>query len=277
MKVSVIVTTYNRPDALKKVLDGLVVQTRLPDEIVVADDGSGVETKRMLSSYLVRDDIAVKHVWQSDKGFRAARIRNKAILASTGEYLLLMDGDCIPEEHFVADHVNLARPGSYFQGKRVLVNRRLADQFSYEDITRRMFLIRQAVGSGISNGHHLFRLPFFPSYGVKGLSGIRTCNMGIFREDVIAINGFNQSMVGWGREDSEFVIRLYRFGVKRREHPFRAICYHLWHPENTRDGLAENERILDKTKQSAAWACSDGITQLINQSKNSRPKHDEIS
>ncbi|MCG8618965.1 MAG: glycosyltransferase family 2 protein [Desulfobacterales bacterium] len=264
MKLSVIVTTYNRPDTLKKVLDGLFTQTRLPDEIVVADDGSDDETKRMLSPYLVRDDVVVKHVWQSDKGFRVSRIRNKAILDSTGEYLILMDGDCIPENHFVADHEYLARPGFYFQGKRILVNRVLADRFTCEDIKRRMFLIKAAVTNGLSNWHHLIRLPFFPSYSVKKLSGVRTCNMGMFRDDVNAINGFNQSMVGWGREDSEFVTRLFRFGVKRREHPFRAICYHLWHPENARDSLAENERILEETKQSTSWMCNNGISQLVD-------------
>ena len=123
MKVSVIVTTYNRPDALKKVLDGLLHQTRFPSEILVADDGSNDATRQMLEVYIRYPQIRILHVRQEDKGFRAARIRNKAVVASKGDYLILLDGDCIPEKHFVQDHESLAQKGCFFQGKRVPVGR----------------------------------------------------------------------------------------------------------------------------------------------------------
>ncbi len=263
MNISVIVPTYNRPGALKKVLDGLVNQTCLPHEIIIADDGSTPETAHMLASYLNRSDVTVHHVWQEDKGFRAARIRNKAILKSTGEYLLLLDGDCIPERHFVGDHLALAEAGCFFQGKRVLVNQKIVDRFDYRAMGSFFKRMAYVITAGVSNGHHVLRIPFFPSYKVEKLSGVRSCNMGIFKKDVTAVNGFNHDFIGWGREDSEFVTRLFRYGLKRKENPFKAICYHLWHGENSRNNLEKNDRILENAAASAAFFCESGLTQLV--------------
>ncbi len=268
MNVSVIVPTYNRPKALKKVLDGLVNQTCLPHEIIIADDGSTRETARMLTPYLAQSDILVHHVWQEDQGFRAALIRNKAILKSTGEYLLLLDGDCIPEKHFVADHLGMAEEGCFFQGKRVLVNQKIVDRFDHRDMGSFLKLMVYLMTAGISNGHHLLRIPFFPSYKVEKLSGVRSCNMGLFKKDVEAVNGFNHDFTGWGREDSEFVIRLFRYGLKRKENPFKAICYHLWHRENPRNNLEKNDIILENAVASSAFFCESGLTKLNSDVKS---------
>jgi glycosyltransferase involved in cell wall biosynthesis len=259
MKISVIVSTYNRPDALEKVLDGLLHQTRLPDEIIVADDGSGRETGDMLRPYLDNSDIDIIHVWHEDKGFRLAEIRNKAIARAGGRYLVFLDGDCIPERHFVQDHLDLARTGCFFQGKRVIVNKHCTPFFRFRDTVSLMQRLKHLACRNISNGHHIFRLCFFPSYTTAKLSGIRGCNMGFFKKDLVAVNGFNQEFTGWGREDSELVARLYRYGLKRRENPFRAICYHLWHRENSRTGLGRNDELLEKTLQARTFYCTRGI------------------
>ena len=115
MKISLIITTYNRPGALKRVLDGLISQTILPEEIIIADDGSDNNTKTMLQPFLDQTQINIKHVWHEDIGFRAARIRNMAIAESNGDYIILLDGDCIPEKHFIQDHKDLAQKGFFFQ------------------------------------------------------------------------------------------------------------------------------------------------------------------
>ena len=258
MKISVIVSTYNRPDALKKVLDGLLCQTRLPDEIIIADDGSTDETRIMLQIYLKHSQISIKHVWQKDEGFRLAEIRNKAILESGSEYLVFLDGDCIPSKYFVEDHLNLAQKGYFFQGKRVIVSQKVSPGFTSSDANSILCLLRHLV-SGISNSHHIIRLPFFPSYTTAKLSGIRGCNMGFFKGDLLLINGFNQEFKGWGREDSEIVVRLYKLGIKRKEHPFRAICYHLWHKENQRHELEQNDQLLEQTMESESYYCNIGI------------------
>lgn len=265
MKISVIVTTYNRPDALKKVLDGLLAQTCLPHEIIVADDGSGPETRQMVVPYLANKNPQIKHVWQPDEGFRLAQIRNRAILACQGEYLIFLDGDCVPEKHFVEDHHDLAEQGAFFQGKRVLVNQAAAEQFDHSGVDSLVKVVGLALSLKISNWHHILRIPFFPSRKKTGLSGLRGCNMGIFKKDAQAVNGFNQEFVGWGREDAEFVTRLYKYGVKRKENPFRAICYHLWHKENVRDRLADNDALLEQCINNTHYSCAQGLDTLTQE------------
>lgn len=262
MKVSVIVTTYNRPDALKKVITALLSQTRPPDEILVADDGSGPETRGLITSLQSKSRPSLHHVWQEDEGFRLSRIRNKAVLKSKGDYLILLDGDCIPTRFFVADHLALAEKGYFFQGKRALVNRKLAAGFDLSAASSFLRLLRQAVSGGISNAHHIVRIPFFPSSRNKKMSGVRGCNMGFFKADVEAVNGFNHEFTSWGREDSEFVARLFKYGLKRKEHPFRAICYHLWHRENKGTCLEKNEDLLKQALASDDWRCTKGLNEL---------------
>ena len=263
MKLSVIVTTYNRPDALKKVLQGLYAQTRLPDEILVADDGSGPDTRVMLTGFRHRPGPAVFHVWQKDLGFRAARARNKAVAAASGDYLVFLDGDCIPGPYCLADHLALAEPGCFFQGKRVLVDESTSPAFHITDCFSLGRLLFYALAGHLGNAHHIFRIAFFPGLKKKhGLSGIRSCNMGVFKTDVVAVNGFNHDFEGWGREDSEFAVRLFKHGLVRKDHPFRAVCYHLWHRENPRNRLSDNDRLLKKAMAADSHVCRNGLNRL---------------
>ena len=261
MKTSVIVTTYNRPDVLSKVLEGLSYQTRPADEIIVADDGSGDETKKIIHRHMKSNRYPLYHVWQEDRGFRAARIRNKAIKKSNGQYIILLDGDCIPGKHFIKDHLFLARKGCFFQGKRILIHRRLSKTFTYINANSFREMVQYIFSRKVSNGHHVIRWPWFPAYSSTRLRGIRSCNMGFFREDIFAVNGFNQNFIGWGREDSELAVRLYKYGIKKREHPFMAICYHLWHKEHGRKRLAMNDLLLRKAIESNEYFCANGLVQ----------------
>lgn len=261
MKISVIVTTYNRPDALARVLDGLHHQLRPADEVVVADDGSGEQTAKVVHQFDATFSGRLHHVWHEDRGFRAARIRNIAIRESTGDYLVLLDGDCIPERHFVGDHGVLAEPGFFFQGKRVLVKKRLSRVFDHQDANTLRNTLLFALRREISNCHHILRLPRFPAYVRTGLRGVRSCNMGVFRQDLYAVNGFNEDFVGWGREDSELVVRLYKRGLKRKEHPFMAACFHLWHEDNDRGRLRENDALLIRAIESKQYACTNGLVK----------------
>ncbi|MFH0731007.1 MAG: glycosyltransferase family 2 protein [Pseudomonadota bacterium] len=261
MKTSVIITTYNRPEALTKVLNGLRDQTRAADEIIVADDGSEPETLETVCRFQRKFSQPLCHIWHEDEGFRAAEIRNKAILKSTGDYIILLDGDCIPAKYFIGDHLALAENGCFVQGKRVLVNKRLANRFTHEYTKSALTLMRYVFTRDISNRHHLIRMPYSPAFYSSGLSGIRSCNMGFFRRDIFAVNGFNQNFVGWGREDSELAVRFLGYGLKRKEHPFMAVCFHLWHEENDRKRLAGNDELFRKTVNSNEYICSNGLIQ----------------
>lgn len=260
MKISVIVTTYNRPEALLEVLKGLIQQVQLPNEVVVADDGSTDETRTAVARMKDLCPFSVQHVWQEDRGFRLARIRNKAILASRGSYIVMLDGDCIPDTRFVQDHLSIAEVGHFFQGKRVLVQQKAVGKFTHRSIGR--FRIRNLFARGIENRHHLISVPFFPALRSTQISGIRGCNMGFFREDIFKVNGYNECFIGWGREDSELAVRFYKAGLRRKEHPFKAICYHLWHPEKYRERLTINDTLLQKAIKSDGYRCTNGLMQI---------------
>lgn len=253
--ITVIITTYNSPAYLRRVLAAYLEQTLFPMELVVADDGSTGETAAVIEEFRRTAPFPVRHVWHEDLGFRAAKIRNEAIKVSQGEYLLFSDGDCLPHPAFVADHAALAKPGYFVQGKRMLVRQQAAETFA---VTSGVNLLGQCLAGNLSGAHHLLRIPGFALVG-HGLRGIKTCNFALYRTAALAVNGFNEAFVGWGREDSEFAARLLVYGLKRHDPPFSALVFHLWHPENSRDFLAENDRMLADAIASQAFRCPCGI------------------
>ena len=260
MQLAVIMTTYNRPEALDRVLEGLAGQTRLPDEVIIADDGSGPDTLAVITAFQQKSPFPLVHVHHADRGFRAAAIRNKAINRSRSEYLVSLDGDCIPERHFIADHLRLAQRGYFFQGKRILIGKQRTATFSFQKIRTPLRKLGCLLQPGIGNRHHLVRLPFLPAVRSRRLSGIRSCNMGFFRDDIYAVNGFNEAFEGWGREDSELAVRFFNYGLRRKSHAFAAICFHLWHAENDRTRLGENDALLAQMQASRTYTCNQGLS-----------------
>lgn len=127
MLISVIVATYNRPDALRLVIQSLLSQTDSNYEILIADDGSKQDTTDLVKLYQATSSIAIHHVWQTDDGFRLSRIRNLATKQARGEYLIFLDGDCIVQPDFVAQHRNLAKPQRMVTGSRILLEQKLTD------------------------------------------------------------------------------------------------------------------------------------------------------
>lgn len=259
MKASLIITTYNNPAALKKVTDSVLSQTRQPDEVFIADDGSDEETARIVERFSGLASFPVFHVWHEHTGFRAAKIRNEAIKKASGDYIVLLDGDCVANRHFVSDHLKLAEESHFIQGKRVHVNRNAVEWFSHDHADSACLLIRMAASFRISNIHHILRLSFFPALRNKKLKGIKSCNMSFFRKDILAVNGFNEEFVKWGNEDSELACRFFKYGLIKKVHPFMAICFHLWHPTN-KTLTDETGKLLAATIASKEYFCEHGIT-----------------
>lgn len=257
LRLSLIITTYNRPDALRRVLEAVAEQSRLPDEVLVADDGSGDSTRACIEAFRLRMPFPTSHVWHPDDGFRAAAIRNRAIRTARHDYLIFLDGDCIPERHFIRDHHRLMADGCFVQGGRVLLDRSISAHIHHRFIQNRRF--RLFFSKHVGNRHHLIRLPWLPPSSNRRLSGIRSCNIAFFKSDLYAVNGFNEAFTGWGREDSELVARLYNAGRRRRTHPFAAVCFHLWHPALNRSRLAVNDQLLAETVRSRACRCRQGL------------------
>lgn len=136
MKTTAIVPTYNRPGELILSLQSLALQTRLPDEVIVADDGSGEETRRAVEAFSGSPGcpFPVRHVWQEDRGFRKPRILNEAVRNATGDYLLFLDGDCMAHRRFVEEHLRLAGRDSILGGKRVEIGRELSAKILAEGL-----------------------------------------------------------------------------------------------------------------------------------------------
>lgn len=244
--VSVVITTYNRSDALVRVLEGLLQQTDKNFEVIVADDGSTIAHQKALAQSHAAIALRVTHVWHPDVGFTASRIRNRGVAAGSGNYIVLMDGDCIPETDFIARHRSLAQAGHLVNGSRVLLSPALTrDVLSGAvNVTARscfywLFARLQGHANKLSG---LCRLPDGPYRIQQSFSwkGIRSCNMGVWRSDFEAVDGFDESFVGWGHEDADFVLRLHNHRVLRKDGYCATEVFHLHHKEAKRDQESKN-------------------------------------
>ena len=260
MKLTLIITTYNWPESLLLVIESIKRQTILPDEVIIADDGSTKETKDLINNFKKDTDLNIIHSWQEDMGFRAARSRNNAIFKSSGDYIVLIDGDTILHTNFVKDHIANAESGFFVQGSRALLSEKQTKKALAEKIVNFPFFSSEFKNR--KNSIHSRLLSKFFSSKKNYLHGIKSCNMAFYREDCLNINGFNNEFEGWGREDSEFVVRLINSGVKRKNVRFNAIQFHLWHNENSRTSLERNDAILDDAINNRIQWCENGINSI---------------
>lgn len=267
MRTAVIVTTYNRPDALAAVLEGYLAQTGQHFELLVADDGSTEDTRKVVTDYAARATFPLRHVWQEDLGFRAAAARNRAIAATSADYIIFTDGDCIPPRDFVAQHCRLAEAGYFLSGNRIL----LSETFTQQSLTLQLPLherdlpawLLPRLRGDINRWLPLLRLPDgdWRRRAPERWAGAKTCNLSVWRDDLVRVNGLDESYSGWGLEDSDLVIRLIHAGVRHKSARFAAPVFHLWHRENDRSRLPENQRQLEALLASDRVAAQLGLSQ----------------
>lgn len=269
MRTAVIVTTYNRPDALAAVLEGYLAQDDAEFEMIVADDGSTDETRRVIAEYASRASFALRHVWQEDRGFRAAAIRNRALAATGADYIVFTDGDCVPSPAFVSRHRTLAEPSCFLAGSRML----LSERFTTEVLAQRLPIhawgarkwIAARLRGDVNRLLPLLRLPdsALRKWAPSQWRGARTCNFSAWRMDLLRVNGLDESYSGWGLEDSDLVIRLLHTGVTHKSARFSAPIFHLWHREQDRGSLARNQRLLDGIIASRRIEALLGVNQYL--------------
>jgi glycosyltransferase involved in cell wall biosynthesis len=261
MKISLIITTYNREDALNVVLKSVALQSLLPDEVLIADDGSNEETAQVIQSHQQSFPIPIIHCHHPDLGFRVSHIRNKAIRESIGDYIILTDGDMILHPDFVQDHGKSAKQGFFIQGSRVLLDENTT-QLTIKNHRLNMHWYSKGITNRFNAMHITMLMHLFNALktGKKDHHGIRSCNMSAWRKDIFAVNGFNEAFVGWGREDSEFAVRLLNAGIHRLNLRFGAVCYHLWHRSNHENRLlSKNDTELQiAIDQKRTW-CNQGL------------------
>ncbi len=267
--ISVIVTTYNRPDALRAALAGLFAQTDRGFEVLVADDGSRDDTRHVVEAMARGAPVAVRHVWQQDLGFRAGAARNRAAALAGGDYLIFLDGDCIPRPDWIAQHRSLAERGWMVAGNRTLLSERFTQYvleagepvhaWSFEQ-----WQLAQRAGH-INRTLPLRRLPLGPlrKLGAARWQRVRTCNLGVWTADFRAVNGFDERFEGWGFEDSDLAVRLLNHGVRRKEGAFATGVLHLWHREHDRRFEARNRELLHKRIASRDVRASIGLDRYL--------------
>jgi glycosyltransferase involved in cell wall biosynthesis len=248
LRPSVVITTYNWPQALELALQALARQDMLPHEVVVADDGSREDTRAMLERVAKDYPVPLRHSWVEDKGFRVSLARNRAIAATSGDYVLLLDGDMVAHPRFVADHVWAGKPNTFVQGMRVLTDEEGRDRLLAHEMDQLGFFDR-----GLTRRRHTLRIPPLAALSLRtteGQSGnaIKTCNQGWWRDDLVRLNGFDERFEGWGREDKDLAVRAFHAGLKRRSLRFAGLATHLYHRERHEEGASPNDGLLADTR-----------------------------
>jgi glycosyltransferase involved in cell wall biosynthesis len=265
--VSLIITTYQRPQALRLVLDSLSRLTTLPLEVIIADDGSTEPTKKVIDDWQKKLPFPLIHAWQKDDGFRAAAARNKAALASSGNYLIFLDGDCLVFPDFIQNHIQLSGHNKMVIGSRILCSQELTSKMEngLENPLDWHFhsWIKAKFSKRINRILPLIRLADFWVRNLRGKKwrGVRTFNLAVWRDDFFAANGFDERFQGWGHEDADLAIRLIKNGIQRKDGQFSIPVLHLWHQESDRTELNRNEKLLNVTLHSTNARAFLGIDQ----------------
>jgi glycosyltransferase involved in cell wall biosynthesis len=266
--ISVIVTTYNREDALDASLRALAHQSDRNFEIIIADDGSPPDTAHVVESWKARLPLPLRHVRHEHLGFRGGEIRNRGIRASAGEICIFLDGDCLAPADFIAGHRRLAEPGWFVTGNRILLSPELTAAVLAHNLEAERWnltaLLQQRLCGGINRLFPTLRLPLGPLRKLNSESweGAQTCNLAVARRDLDSIDGFDCDYTGWGLEDSDLVVRLLRAGVRRKDGRFATGVLHLWHPPDDRSRLPVNQAKLDEVIGGTRTHASRGLSTL---------------
>lgn len=257
---TLIITTYNWHEALNLVLKSVLRQSVLPDEVLIADDGSTNETRALINEYTLKFSIPLRHIWHEDKGFRKTLIMNRAIAQANCDYIIQIDGDIILHKHFIHDHLKIRKVKTFVHGSRVFLNKGLSQQ-ALESGTIDFSVFNFKV-------KNKFNQLYFPIMGKlfgfksKNLKRTRGCNFAAWRKDLLEVNGYDTSMSGWGLEDTELSARLLNKGLSKGVLKFSGIQYHLYHRESSRDKLNTNRIILNCTIKDKKDRCIHGIDML---------------
>ena len=260
---SLIVSTYNWPEALELCLLSIKKQSVYPSEVIIADDGSTEATKKLIDQYKVNFPVPLLHVWQPDEGFKLSQIRNKAIATARKEYIIQIDGDLILHRKFVEDHLKFSKKGYFVTGSRVMINEEFSKiLLSTKKVTFSLF------NKGLYNISNGFRLKLLASYlgkkyRINDIYYMRGCNMAFWRTDLIKVNGYNEGFRGWGREDNEIAARLLNNGTKKLVFKFGGVVFNLFHEEKSRSNINLNDDLLKNAVHHKSTYCLKGLDQYL--------------
>jgi len=251
---SLIISAADNPFALDLVLEAVSLQTRLPFEVLIVDDGSDEQTDVVVEKWRSKLPMRVEHFHQAHEFFRRVAALNAAVRHAYGNYFIFIDGDCLPHRHFIADHLRHAQPGTFVQGRRAGVRARYVHQISARNFhPLALFLRRQ-----LYDLHRGLRRPW-PTIRTKPRRAIYGCNFAVWRDDFYRVNGYNEALVGLGLEDTELAERLANSGLVSKTVYGQMIVYHLDHPRLRVYRIGVNERVLEQTRREKISRCERGV------------------
>ncbi len=261
MKIALLLSTYNWPEALALILKSIKAQSQFPDELLIADDGSKPNTKSLIDAFKTEVSFPVNHIWHEDNGFQKSIILNRAIAATDAEYIIQIDGDCILHKRFIADHTAFAKENQYLYGSRVNIKEEYATKV-VDDGKINFNLGSKEIKNKMRTIHSPVLSNFFKPQEELSRK-LRGCNVSYWRRDFIAANGYNEDMTGWGKEDSEFILRLVNAGIKGRRLRYRGIVFHIWHKISSKQRLPINENIQQETMAMNRTRCENGVDKYL--------------
>lgn len=262
IKATLILSTYNRPDALVLCLESIMRQSVLPEEVIIGDDGSTEETRQVIEKYQKMFPVPLIHVWQEDQGFRLAMARNKCLARARYEYIIQIDGDLILHHDFVKDHLTFACKGYYIKGGRVNITHKLTQKIC----AKGKYYHPHFFTLGLKRRENALHLPAIArklALHRKTKPGLG-CNMSFWKEDAFHINGYDEYFVGWGGEDFDFAMRLFHSGRQKIALKFAGIVFHLWHNDLHMQNKKKNFDYYYQKVDEKAIRCKQGIDQYLN-------------
>ena len=260
-KSSLVAPTYNWPDALELLLLSVKKQNILPSEVIIADDGSSVETTDLIKKFQIDFPVPIIHVWHEDNGNQKPKIMNKAIALAKYDYIIEIDGDIIMHKNFVKDHLSNAEKGFYLFGSRVNIQKSIVKHIFQKKTVQYGFFT-----AGIKKRTRTIYLPilmkFAKTHAIRSKK-LRGCNMSFWKQDFINVNGFNEALVGWGIDDSEMIQRMHNMGLNGKRLKQTAIAYHIFHNEQDKKNIEINNAIEKETTEKKISFIEKGINQYL--------------
>ena len=249
---------------LKRCLESLFQQSRLPDEIIVCDDGSSQETRQLILQLQKQSPVPLIHIWQPDQGFKLAQIRNKGIAMAVGSYVVQIDGDVILHPQFVSDQLRVAKPGIFYSGNQLYFTQQQTNQLLIDTPDAFPLVIKQTR----LTWHRLW-VPFLQKpvarfyHWKEHFRYVSGCNMAFWRADLLAVNGYDERFTGWGWEDTDLALRLINRGLRLRFIRFGAIQYHLYHPPSPRSKEESNRQRALANRDTHLTYCQAGLAPYL--------------
>jgi len=270
-KTSLIIATYNQPEFLRLAILSTWEQTHLPDEIIIADDGSREETAELVRKMKKESSVPIIHTWQADEGFRVGHARNNAAAVSTGEYLIFLDGDCYLNKHFVEDYLSFAEKGYFVCGRRVNIKAKRKEYILKTGDRRITFF-----SWGTTKKFHAIRSNMLAKLHLPGgllyqpgPRGMASANFSVWREDYEKVNGFNERFAGYCGEDHELACRLDDVGIRIKKMVHLGIAYHFDHPLSNSirwdDETGGVHKLIAQAREEEKERCRVGLNRAVEE------------